>query len=85
MMKEVRREILVCAQDGLQTLVPRSLVFTETGLSFDKLLHLEMLRFELLHPRLSWSLKLDGVPNLRFLAISFLKCRPVVRIKGYIL
>jgi len=67
--EEIRRAISKRAQDGLQTLVLRHLVFTGAGLPFGTLPHIEMLRLELLHSRLPWSMKLDGVPNLRYLAI----------------
>lgn len=67
--EEIRRAISWCARDGLQTLVLRNLVFSRTSLPFNALPHVEMLRLELFHSRPPWSINLDGVPNLRYLAI----------------
>jgi hypothetical protein len=67
--EEIRRAISNRAQSGLQILVLRNLVFSGAGLPFETLPSVEMLRLELLHSRPPWSVKLDGVPNLRYLAI----------------
>lgn len=67
--EEIRKAISRRARDGIQTLVLRNLVFTGTGLPLDALPHVEMLRLELFHSRPPWSMKLDGVPNLRYLVL----------------